>query len=160
MKRYLIMLAATFFMLQAVQVALAKEPVKAYQNGTWAQLTKANVGGPLAVHFWGVTCAPCMAEMPQWGQFLSQNKQAKVIFVQVDDVPPEMVQKMLQRAKLQNANNFSVFQPFDDAMRYEVDPKWHGETPITILIDKNGQWQRKTGPVQFAALKTWFLKQQ
>ena len=50
MKRYLTMLAATFFMLQAVQVALAKEPVKAYQNGTWAQLTKANLGGPLAVH--------------------------------------------------------------------------------------------------------------
>jgi hypothetical protein len=50
MKRYLIMLAATFFMLQAAQVGLAKEPVKAYQNGTWAQLTKANVGGPLAVH--------------------------------------------------------------------------------------------------------------
>ena len=39
MKRYLIMLAATFFMLQAMQVALAKEPVKAYQNGTWTQLT-------------------------------------------------------------------------------------------------------------------------
>ena len=50
MKRHLTMLAATFFMLQAVQ---ASEPVKAYQNGTWTQLTKANVGGPLAVHFWG-----------------------------------------------------------------------------------------------------------
>ena len=30
-------------------------------------------GRALVVHFWGVTCGPCRAEMPQWGRFLNER---------------------------------------------------------------------------------------
>jgi hypothetical protein len=94
--------------------------------------------------------------MPEWGKFLSKNKNANVVFIQVDEVPPEIALKMLTKANLQGANNFSLSSPFDEYLRYEIDPKWRGETPVTILIGKNGKIIRKTGPMDFQQLQNWF----
>ena len=83
---------------------------------------------------------------------MKRNPNAKVIFIQVDDVTPEMMQKMLSKAGLDKANNYYVAGPFDERLRYEIDPKWHGETPTTILIDQNGKASRKTGLINFQQL--------
>ena len=126
--------------------------LKPYQTGDWASLVKVGNGDPMAIHFWGVTCPACVKEMPQWGAFVKRNPKAKVIFIQVDDVSPEMMQKMLDRAGLEQANNYYLASAFDERLRYEIDPQWHGETPTTILIDKNGKPSRKTGLINFQEL--------
>jgi thiol-disulfide isomerase/thioredoxin len=126
--------------------------IKPYQAGDWSGLVKMANGAPMAIHFWGVTCPACVKEMPQWGTFLKRNPSAKVIFIQVDDVTPEMMQKMLSKAGLEKANNYYVASPFDERLRYEIDPKWHGETPTTIFIDQNGKTSRKTGLIHFQQL--------
>ncbi len=43
-------------------------------------------------------------------------------------------------------------------MRYEIDPKWRGETPMTILIDKIGKVIRKVGSIDFNQLNQWYLR--
>ena len=126
--------------------------MKPYQTGEWSSLVKSANGSPLVIHFWGVTCPACVKEMPKWGAFLKRNPNAKVIFIQVDDVTPEMMQKMLSKAGLETANNYYVAAPFDERLRYEIDPKWHGETPTTIFVDKNGKTSRKTGLINFQKL--------
>jgi len=128
--------------------------LKPYQTGDWASLVKSGKGDPMAIHFWGVTCPACVKEMPQWGKFLKSHPKAKIIFIQVDDVSSDSMKKMLSKAGLENANNYSVVAPFDERMRYEIDPKWHGETPTTILIDKNGKSTRKTGLIDFLKLQS------
>jgi len=132
--------------------------IKPYQKGDWASILKLADGKPMAIHFWGVTCPPCVKEMPQWGKLISSDKAAKVVFIQVDDVPPEMMRKMLEQAKLGNANNYYIASPFDERLRYEIDPKWRGETPITILIDKAGKKEMMIGSVNFQTVKAWFKK--
>ena len=27
----------------------------------------AHAGQPTVIHFWGLTCGPCLVELPQWG---------------------------------------------------------------------------------------------
>jgi thiol-disulfide isomerase/thioredoxin len=132
------------------------EGLKPYRNGDWSSLLRAAQGTPTAIHFWGVTCAPCAKEMPQWGKFITMNKNTNLIFIQVDDVSPEMIQKMLDKANLGQAKNYYLNSAFDEQLRHEIDPKWRGETPITILIDKNGRAIRKTGPMNFSQLQSWF----
>lgn len=134
-------------------VAMA-DPIrmKPYQIGDWSSLVKSANGTPLAIHFWGVTCPACVKEMPKWGAFLKRNPHVKVIFIQVDDVTPEMMQKMLSKAGLETANNYYLAAPFDERLRYEIDSKWHGETPTTILVGKNGKTSRKTGLINFQEL--------
>jgi thiol-disulfide isomerase/thioredoxin len=146
-------LSFIFLMALVVQTTSA-DPIrmKPYQAGDWSGLVKTANGSPLAIHFWGVTCPACVKEMPQWGAFLKRNPKAKVLFIQVDDVAPEMMQKMLNKAGLDKANNYYVAGPFDERLRYEIDPKWHGETPTTIFIDQNGKVSRKTGLINFQQL--------
>ena len=135
-------------------VAQADAPtLKAYQLGDWKSVAKIDNGAPMAIHFWGVTCPACVKEMPQWGQFLKSNPNAKVVFIQVDDVSADSIKKMLSKAGLENANNYFVAPPFDERMRYEIDPKWHGETPTTIVIDKSGKATRKTGLIDFRQIQ-------
>ncbi|WP_162785481.1 TlpA family protein disulfide reductase [Polynucleobacter necessarius] len=131
--------------------------MKPYQTGNWKAIVKTEQSAPLAVHFWGVTCPACVKEMPQWGQFIKNNPGTKIIFIQVDDVSQEVIKKMLSKAGLDNANNYYVVAPFDERLRYEIDPQWHGETPTTILIDSKGRTSRKTGLIDFKQLKTILL---
>jgi thiol-disulfide isomerase/thioredoxin len=126
--------------------------LKPYQSGDWPRLLKTGNGAPMAIHFWGVTCPACVKEMPQWGVFIKRHPNAKVIFIQVDDVSLEMMQKMLDKAGLEKANNYYLVSAFDERLRYEIDPQWHGETPTTIFIDKNGKSSRKTGLINFQQL--------
>ena len=150
MKRYgLALLSVLSFSGSALADSSSLKP---YQAGDWKAITKVNNGEPLAIHFWGVTCPACIKEMPLWGQFLKSNPYAKVVFIQVDDVSTVNTQKMLNKAGLEKANNYYVVAPFDERLRYEIDPKWHGETPTTIVIDKNGKATRKTGLVDFQKL--------
>ncbi len=152
MKKYLL---AFVLAVGIAHPALADKPnLKLYQGGDWSSLVKTANGTPVAIHFWGVTCPACVKEMPLWGNFLKSNQNVKVIFIQVDDVTPESMQKMLIKAGLEKANNYYVVGPFDERLRYEIDPKWHGETPTTILVDKNGRVTRKTGLMNFQQLQS------
>ena len=150
---------AFMLVIGMLNLAFAEKPtLKPYQNGDWSNLVKAANGAPLAVHFWGVTCPSCIKEFPQWGSFLKSHPNAKLVFIQVDDVSTESMQTILTKANLQNANNYYVVAPFDERLRYEIDRKWHGETPTTILIDKNGKATRKTGLTNFQELQAWMVK--
>ncbi len=155
MKKYWIALFLSLFM---ANIGIADtNTLKPYQAGDWSSLVKTANGAPLAVHFWGVTCPACVKEMPQWGSFVKNNPTAKVVFIQVDDVSVDSIKKMLNKAGLEKANNFYVAAPFDERLRYEIDPKWHGETPTTIMIDKNGKATRKTGLIDFRQLQTTLM---
>jgi thiol-disulfide isomerase/thioredoxin len=152
MKKYLLI----FLLAMGIaHLAFADKPsLKPYQGGDWPSLVKSANSAPIAIHFWGVTCPACVKEMPLWGNFLKANQNAKVIFIQVDDVSAESMQKMLNKAGLEKANNYYVAGPFDERLRYEIDPKWYGETPTTILIDKHGRATRKTGLINFQQLQS------
>ena len=154
MKRYLFTLLAALYVSVAGQALADTAPLKPYQAGDWKSIAKTANSASVAVHFWGVTCPACVKEMPQWGQFLKSNPNARVVFIQVDDVPQDSMRKMLDKAGLDKANNYYVAAPFDERLRYEIDPKWHGETPTTIIIDANGKATRKTGLVDFQKLQS------
>lgn len=150
------MIALFFIIASVAHMAVADTGnLKPYGRGDWSSLLEAGKGKPMAVHFWGVTCAPCAREMPQWGKFVAAHKNANLIFIQVDDVSPDMIRAMLNKSKLGNAKNYYINSAFDEQLRHEIDPKWRGETPITILIDRNGKAVRKTGPMNFSQLQTW-----
>ena len=93
---------AVMLMIGVAGLALADKPtLKPYQTGGWPNLVKSANGAPMAVHFWGVTCPSCIKEMPQWGSFLKSHPNAKIVFIQVDDVSTESMQKMLTKANLE-----------------------------------------------------------
>ena len=107
------------------------------------------------VHLWGFTCAPCLDELPRWGEFVAQFPDLKTIFIQVDDVPPELSIQTLTDARLERADNRTSVTIFDEYMRFEIDPRWRGELPLTLLISPKGEIKRLRGTVDFNVIEKW-----
>jgi len=131
--------------------------LRPYEEGEWKKLLSQRGNKPLVVHFWGVTCGPCLTEMSQWGKFVNQGE-GQVIFVQVDEVSMDITRNLAQKMHIDKAPNYVVRSKFDEFLRYEIDTKWTGEIPYTVTIDKNGLQKAYSGNTKFKELQAWFRK--
>src|SRR2546427_12648347 len=68
--------------------ALAEGP-QAFVRGSWQGLRQEHAGRPMVVHFWGVTCGPCLAELPRWGEFIRKKPGVDIVMVAADPVAGE-----------------------------------------------------------------------
>jgi thiol-disulfide isomerase/thioredoxin len=126
-------------------VSAAPAPFAPYRTGDWKALLRVHAGAPFIVHFWGVTCGPCIVELPKWSEFTKRHPAVPIVFVEVDPAPEPVARRILAQAHLDAADNRLLASPFDEYMRYEVDRKWVGELPATLLVDRNGQARRLSG---------------
>ncbi len=136
-------------------------PLKPFVRGSWAEMRRAHRGAPVIVHFWGLSCAPCLGELPRWGQLLHDRPGLNLVLVAADPAPedPARVKVTLDRAGLASAEAWAFADSFLDRLRFEVDPDWAGELPFTVLIGKDGITTSRAGTTDFATLGTWLAKQ-
>jgi thiol-disulfide isomerase/thioredoxin len=143
----------SFFLMQA-----QARPLTPYHSGDWPKLMAQIKGQSAIIHIWGFSCGPCVEELPAWGNFAAKYPSGKLILLEVDQVPEEMTLNTLMDAKLMNVENYVTAEYFDDYMRYEVDSKWMGELPITLLIDPKGAIKRLRGSADFKTIEQWATK--
>jgi thiol-disulfide isomerase/thioredoxin len=131
--------------------------LQSFGRGSWSKLRAAHDGQPTVVHFWGLTCAPCLVEMPEWGKLQAQRPDMRLVMVAADPVPqdPARVNDMLARANLAKAENWAFTDRFNERLRYEIDPAWAGELPRTMLIDRDGKETVLTGVADLAEVRAW-----
>jgi len=131
--------------------------LQSFGRGSWSKLRAAHDGQPTVVHFWGLTCAPCLVEMPEWGKLQAERPDLRLVMVAADPVPqdPARVSEMLARANLAKAENWAFADRFNERLRYEIDPAWAGELPRTLLIDRDGKETVLTGVADLAEVRAW-----
>jgi thiol-disulfide isomerase/thioredoxin len=153
-------LAILALLLGAGQAAAA--PAQPFVQGSWQALLKAHRGKPLVVHFWGVTCAPCMVEMPKWAETAHTDRAFDFVLVDADPVgaDPSAEAPMLAEMGLADAEAWRFADDFTERLRYEIDPKWHGELPLTLLIGRDGSVRKILGSADFAAVHAWLAEQE
>jgi thiol-disulfide isomerase/thioredoxin len=130
-----------------------------YQPGDWKRILSAGHGKPQIVHFWGFTCGPCLEELPRWGSFLKEHTELKTVFIEVDQVPQTTAAQALAQAGLGQRDNRASAAIFDEYLRYEIDSKWQGELPITMLVSAKGEVKRIRGAANFELIRTWLRAQ-
>ena len=131
-----------------------------FGRGSFDQLKEDNAGHPLAVHFWALSCAPCLEELPRWARLLRQHPDFRIVLVNTD--PPEaqaQVIRTLDRAGLARANNMAFADRFAARLRFEVDPDWRGELPRTDLVSRSGAVTPVIGTVSAEELGRWLRDQ-
>lgn len=157
MKRW--MLAA--LLLVALPVASAGWAMNAdlhpFSRGSWKTLRKMHEGQATIVHFWGISCGPCMAELKKWAALAARRPGRNLVMVDADPIPddPDSVARTLSRYRLAAVENWIFTDPFQEKLRYEVDPHWGGEMPYTVLIARDGATSSITGLVDFSKLDAW-----
>ena len=152
-RRAMALTLCTMAMLAAAQPAGAG--LLPYETGQWHSLLASGQGKPLLVHFWGFSCPPCIEELPAWADFVRAHPGLNAVFIEVDQVPEEMTRRALTDERLIDADNRANVAYFDEYFRYEIDPQWFGELPITLLIDAKGKVRKLRGTADFAAIDRW-----
>ncbi len=150
MKRFV---AAMLLLL--VSAFPASADPRPFGRGSWQSLLQAHAGRPLVVHFWSLTCAPCLAELPQWREIVKGDG---VDFVLVTTDPPEdnaKVERTLKRAGLDKVESWGFADSFVEKLRFEIDRSWRGELPITVLVSASGQQETLTGTISRQDIQSW-----
>jgi thiol-disulfide isomerase/thioredoxin len=161
MKRWLVLVLFGLLVAPTMSASAPTDDLHAFVRGSWQQLRKAHAGEPLIVHFWGVTCGPCRAEMPQWGQFLKQHPGLPLVMIDADLVPndADAVKSMLKQSGLAKADNWMFVDDFVERLRYEIDPHWQGDIPRTLLVARDGGTTTIDGVADFAKVYSWWSNQ-
>lgn len=136
--------------------AQAADP-QSFERGTWAKLREAHAGQPTVIHFWGLTCAPCLVELPHWAALQAKRPDLRLVLIAADPVPqdPERVAATLAKAGLNKTENWSFTDRFYERLRYEIDPAWAGELPRTVMIDREGKATVLAGVADLGQVRQW-----
>ncbi len=132
-----------------------------FERGSWAQLRAEHAGQAIVVHFWGLTCGPCLVEMPRWGKLLAKRPDLKLVLVAADSLPQstEQVEARLLRDGLGHAESWNFADRFAEKLFYEIDPTWQGELPRTLLISADGTSTVLAGVADLRVVSAWLDRQ-
>ncbi len=158
MRRVLALLALAGLFAATRGTSVASAPVlKPFVRGSWGQLRQAHGGKPLIVHFWGITCPPCVGELPKWNGLMQRHPDVDVVFVAADPVPVESqhVVQALMKARLETADHWMFADEFTERLRYQVSAEWGGELPFSVLVAADGTLRTVLGTVDFPQLERW-----
>jgi thiol-disulfide isomerase/thioredoxin len=113
--------------------------LKPFVRGSHAALLREHAGRPLVVHFWSLTCAPCLVELPQWRDVQRRHPELDLVLVATDS-PDESakLERTLTRAGLSGVESWVFADSFAERLRFEVDKGWRGELPMTQLVGRDG----------------------
>ena len=152
----LAILLALLLGLASLTGAEAAGPL-AFERGSWAKLRAAHAGQPIVIHFWGLTCGPCLVELPQWGKLQAERSDLQLVLIAADPLPqePDRVAAMLAQAGLGGSESWSFTDRFYERLRYEIDPAWAGELPRTVMIDADGKSTVLPGVADLAQVRAW-----
>jgi thiol-disulfide isomerase/thioredoxin len=149
-------LFALLLCMASLGSAHAADPLP-FERGSWAQLRANHGGQPTVVHLWGLTCGPCLVELPEWGKLQAERPDLKLVLVAADPLPqdPERVTATLTRAGLDGSESWSFTDRFYERLRYEIDPAWAGELPRTVMIASDGKTTVLPGVADLAEVRAW-----
>ena len=136
--------------------ALAAEP-QPFARGSWEKLRAAHAGKPTVVHLWGLTCAPCLVEMPMWRKLQAERPDLRLVLLAADpqQQEPERVSASLAKAGLGKVESWSFTDRFYERLRFEIDPTWGGELPRTLMIAADGTITALPGVADLAQVRAW-----
>lgn len=158
--RRLCWLAACAVTLLAGQTGLVlAAPAKALSRDSFAQIRASHAGQPLIVHIWGMTCGPCMVELPQWGALLRRYPRMRLVLIQADQAPPQASEQMLAQAGLGRVESWAAAGELDEYLRASIDRLWQGDMPRTLLIAPQGGVTRIQGVADLDQVGQWLNAQ-
>jgi thiol-disulfide isomerase/thioredoxin len=138
-------------------------PATAEAAATTGQLTEESftqikahyAGKPLVVHIWGMTCGPCLGELPKWGALRRAHPEMNLVLIQADSSPAEATENALKEAGLSGAESWGVSSEMDEYLRASIDPKWMGDMPRTLMVSAGGEVVRMRGVADLSAVRRW-----
>jgi thiol-disulfide isomerase/thioredoxin len=148
-----------WFVLAALLLALpaAAADLHPFTRGSWQELRAGHAGKVTVVHLWGLSCAPCLAELPRWGELRRERPDLDLVLLAADPLADDQprIAATLAKAGLSGTESWGFADAFAARLRFEIDPRWRGELPRTLLIAADGTTTTLSGVADLAAVRQW-----
>ena len=129
--------------------------IRPFDRDSFTQIRAAYARKPLVVHIWGLTCGPCLAELPKWGQMRKAHPDMNLVLIQADEGSADAVEAAVEHAGLQGVESWSTRSEIDEFERASIDASWVGDMPRTLLISADGEVTTLKGVVDPSAIARW-----
>lgn len=152
-----IMLRSVFLLLALmwVQPAGAQE-IHPFVSGSIKEITTARQGKPFILSLWSLTCAHCRHELAALSGLQKKYPGLDVVLISTDSIEESAeLAATLQQFSLNTAQAWVFADPFAERLRFEIDPKWHGELPRAYLYDAAHQVRAFSGKLDPQQLERW-----
>lgn len=158
MRRFAVSCALALLLgLASIAAVGSEERPRAFGEGSWHDLTEAHKGRPLIIHYWSIACAPCLAELPEWGKFVAAHPAAPLVLVNWESrpQPADKIRATLTKSGLAGVETWALADGFEQKIRFAIDRDWMGELPRTQLIGRDGKVTTISGAMDFSKLAAW-----
>jgi thiol-disulfide isomerase/thioredoxin len=147
--------AAFLALLLACVSALAGE-VRPFVAGSLAKIAAERAGRPFILAFWSIGCTHCPAELKSLAALKKAYPKLDVVLVAADSPDEaEPAAELAARHGLARAEQWVFADAMPERLRYEIDPRWHGELPRTHFYDAGHRVEAVAGVVPPARLERW-----
>jgi thiol-disulfide isomerase/thioredoxin len=144
------LVAACLFGVPAL--AAPAQSVELFETATWEQL-QADLPKPSAVVFTATYCATCPAVLAKLAKALdAHDVKGDVVAVVIDEAEAS---ELLASGHYSQASRVFLFSGNEAALRFMIDPRWHGETPYTALLPAEGKPIFTAGSPSEEKIATW-----
>lgn len=135
--------------------------IKPFGSGMWAKIVEEHKDKPFIVHLWGVTCAPCREELPEWGRLVQDKPPVSIVIVHAERLPPNPneMHNMLEYSGLGELQTWAFADAPVIRLIREIDPNWRGELPVTMLVSRTGFTKLGIGKANLAEVREWIAAQ-
>ena len=146
--------AACIFLAQTAHSADVGA-IRPFDRDSFTQIRAAYARKPLVVHIWGLTCGPCLAELPKWGQMRKAHPDMNLVLIQADEGSADTVEAAVEHAGLKGVESWSTRSEIDEFERASIDASWVGDMPRTLLISADGEVTTLKGVVDPSVIARW-----
>jgi len=149
-------LLLAFALLLAAAAQAEDTALKPFVPGSAKAIVEARAGHPFILTFWSVDCVHCRAELEQLAALSRAHPALDVVLVSTDT--PEAsreVSEVLRQYQFARAESWVFADAFAERLRFQVDPRWHGELPRTYLHGPGRKVEGITGKIDPQRLAHW-----
>lgn len=149
----------TLALLTALVFPAAAQDIRPFVPGSLKEITAARQGKPFILGMWSLTCAHCREELALLSGLVKEHPGLDLVLVATDTPEEgETIGVTLGQAGLGGAEAWVFADPFAERLRFEIDPKWHGELPRTYLYDSSHKIQAFSGKPDALRVAQWLKK--
>lgn len=133
----------------------AAQELKPFVAGSIKEITASRQGKPFILGLWSLTCTHCRDELSMLSGLIKKYPALDLVLVSTD-TPADRTEILttLQQLALGHAQTWVFADDFAERLRFEIDPKWHGELPRTYLYDASS-FRAFSGKLDLRQLEHW-----
>jgi len=141
--------------LLAAAVNAAAQELHPFVSGSIKEIAASRQGKPYILGLWSLTCTHCRDELSILSGLKKKYPALDLVLISTD-TPADRTEILatLQQVALGNEQAWVFADDFVERLRFEIDPKWHGELPRTYLYGATG-FRAFSGKIDPRELERW-----